>query len=194
MNLELIEALEWSGALLGLLSVYLLVRQWRHGWLVQNISSALYIFVFIHNRLYALAGLQMLFIALATWAWFQWRNPAANDEAAVPLVGRASWLELSVVGLFGLASTGLIGYFLLGDAGSKAPYFEAAISAFSLVAQWLMGRQMIQNWPVWFAVNIGMVIICLRDQLWATAVLYAVFTAMAIYGWRMWANLLAQRQ
>jgi nicotinamide mononucleotide transporter len=194
MNLELMVALEWSGALLGLLSVYLLVRQWRHGWLVQNISSALYIFVFIHNRLYALAGLQMIFIALATWAWFQWRITAANGEAAVTSISRASWAEFSTVGLLGLVSTGLIGYFLLSNAGSKTPYFEAAISAFSLVAQWLMSRQKIQNWPVWFAVNVAMVVVCLRDQLWATAMLYAIFTAMAIYGWRTWANLLSKRQ
>jgi nicotinamide mononucleotide transporter len=185
--------LEWASALAGLVSVVWLIRERRSGWLIQNASSLGYVFVFIHSQLYGLAALQWVFIGLATWAWWHWHatasqktNQKTNQTNSKPPIAQASFQEMVLLCLISAALTALMGYFWLNHTDSKTPYLEAAISAGSLVAQWLMSRQKVQTWIWWFVVNVGTVGICWRDQLWATAILYALFAALAIWGWLSW--------
>jgi nicotinamide mononucleotide transporter len=180
------DGLEWASAALGLLSVVLLIRRQRIGWWVQNASSLGYVFVFWHGQLRALAGLQWVFIALATWAWWHWPSPSTVAPAKTSAISQQQWLLLILAGLVG---TFFIGHFLLTSPESKTPYVEGAVTAFSLVAQWLMGRQQWQTWIFWLAVNLATVGLCLRDQLYATAALYAVFAALAAWGWGSWLRL-----
>ncbi len=184
-DLDLWVVLEWASALAGLLSVVLLIRERRSGWLVQNISSLGYVFVFVHSQLVGLAALQWVFIGLATWAWWHWQPKPSQSGKAIQITS-APLQEHILLFMIGAALTGLMGYFWLSSTGSKTPYLEAAISAGSLVAQWLMSRQKVQTWAWWLVVNVATVGICWRDQLWATALLYALFAALAIWGWLSW--------
>jgi len=43
-----------------------------------------------------------------------------------------------------------------------------------------------ETWPMWLAVNIGYVILYMRQELLFTTVLYIAFTLMAAIGWRRW--------
>jgi nicotinamide mononucleotide transporter len=56
----------------------------------------------------------------------------------------------------------------------------------------LLGRKYVQNWPVWVAVNVVSVGLFAWKGLWLTVLLYALFTLLALWGWRQWQRL-AQR-
>jgi nicotinamide mononucleotide transporter len=56
----------------------------------------------------------------------------------------------------------------------------------------LLGRKLVENWPVWLAVNVFSVGLFAYKALWLTALLYAVFAVLSVVGWRAWQRLEAR--
>ena len=76
---------ELAGALLGVAMVGFNMRVNPLGWPLAIASSALYLLVFWQARLYGDAGLQLVFIVVALWGWWQWlRGRQADGRALAP--------------------------------------------------------------------------------------------------------------
>ena len=63
--------------------------------------------------------------------------------------------------------------------------------AASVIGQWLLGRKYLENWIAWIVVNVVSVGLFAYKGLWLTVILYAIFIAMSIVGWRAWRRLVA---
>ena len=61
----------------------------------------------------------------------------------------------------------------------------------SIAGQWLLGRKYVQNWPAWLVVNAASVALFAYKGLWLTVLLYTLFLAMSVAGWRQWRRLAA---
>mgnify|MGYP003487517476 CR=1 FL=1 len=88
--------------------------------------------------------------------------------------------------LLALAAWPLLGLLLDHATDSDVPYFDALPTAGSVAGQWLLGRQYVENWPVWIAVNVVSIGLFSIKGLWLTVVLYALFAVLALLGWREW--------
>jgi nicotinamide mononucleotide transporter len=91
--------------------------------------------------------------------------------------------------LLTLAAWPLLGFALARFTSSDVPYFDALPTVASVTGQFLLGRKLIENWPVWLAVNVVSVGLFAYKALWLTAILYAIFAVLSIAGWRAWARL-----
>jgi nicotinamide mononucleotide transporter len=159
------------------------VNPW--GWPLAIISSLLYALLFADAKLYGEAGLQFVFIAVALWGWWQWLRGTGADGAALAVHrlttrGRAIALALT------LAAWPLLGLLLDRATDSDVPYLDALPTVASVTGQILLGRKLIENWPVWLAVNIVSVGLFAFKGLWLTVVLYALFALLSLVGWRAW--------
>lgn len=179
---------EALGASLGLLMVWGNIRVRAWAWPLAIASSALYGLVFWDARLYADAVLQGVFIAVAAWGWWRWTaRPAGGlpPEAAVGRLGAAGrGLALAA---WALGTALLAGLLERADAAAAGP--DAFVAAGSVVAQVLLVRKRVESWWGWVAVNAVAVGLFLHQGLIPTALLYAVFLAMAVQGGRRWARL-----
>jgi nicotinamide mononucleotide transporter len=179
---------ELIGAVLGVLMV---VCNWRVNplaWPLAIASSALYALVFWEVRLLGQVGLQLLFIALGAWGWWQWlRGREADGQRlhVARLSGRGRGLALLAVALLWPPMA-----LLLTHAGSAAPWWDALPTAGSLVAQVLLARKRIENWTLWIGVNVVSLALFAHQGLALTAALYALFALMAVIGLRAWQRLL----
>ncbi|MNG19707.1 Nicotinamide mononucleotide transporter [compost metagenome] len=86
---------------------------------------------------------------------------------------------------------GLLGSLALGAAmatwtDAAQPWLDAALTAFSLVAQLWMAQKRVQCWPLWIVLDVIFVGLFLYKALYLTAALYALFTLIAVQGWRQW--------
>jgi nicotinamide mononucleotide transporter len=61
----------------------------------------------------------------------------------------------------------------------------------SLIAQWLMGRKVLQSWLVWIVVDVISIGLYLAKDLRLTAALYTVFLCLATLGFVTWKRSLA---
>ncbi len=157
-------------------------------WPLAIFSSALYGLLFWHHRLYGDAALQLFFIAVAGWGWWQWLR--GTDDRGHALVVRALGTRgrLAVIAVALLAWLG-IGAFLAHRTDSDVPWWDAFPTAVSVVGQWLLGRKYIENWLAWLAVNVVATGLFAWKGLWLTTALYAVFIAMSVAGWIAWQRL-----
>lgn len=176
---------EVIGALLGVAMVVCNIQQIHWGWPLALASSALYFLVFWENKLFGDASLQIFFVIMAAWGWWQWLRGVSDDGQTLNVQ------TLSKQGLFKLIASsamlwGLTGLFLLKFTTTDVPWWDAFPTALSIVATFLLGRKYIENWPMWILVNIvGMALFAYKG-LWLTVGLYGAFAVMAVIGWRAW--------
>ncbi len=157
-------------------------------WPLAIVSSLLYFLLFWNSRLYGEASLQIFFVAIAAWGWWQWLRGTQDDGRPLQvrrLAPTSRWLVLAVLAIAWPAT----GLFLARATDSDVPWWDAFPTAASLIGQWLLGRKYVENWPVWLVVNTVSVALFAYKGLWLTVVLYTVFIAMSIAGWRAWRRL-----
>ena len=183
--------LEIVAVLLGLWMVACNLRVNPLGWPLAIVSSALYGLLFWHHKLYGEAALQVVFIAVGGWGWWQWLR--GTSEGGVPLrvrqlTGRQRGLAIMIT----LLAWPLLGALLAGVTDSDLPYLDALPTVGSLAGQYLLARKWLDTWPAWVAVNLVSLVLFAAKGLWLTVGLYAVLVVLALVGWRAWAAMLAQ--
>ena len=177
--------LEIVAFVLALTMVWANLRVNPVAWPLAILSSLIYALLFADSKLYGEASLQFVFVALALWGWWQWLRGVESDGARLHvrrLSGRARLLVLATT----LAAWPLLGLLLAHATDSDVPYFDALPTAASISGQILLGRKLVENWPVWLAVNVISVFLFAHKGLWLTVLLYALFAALSVVGWRAW--------
>ncbi|RYE97435.1 MAG: nicotinamide riboside transporter PnuC, partial [Oxalobacteraceae bacterium] len=66
------------------------------------------------------------------------------------------------------------------------PWLDAALASFSLVASAWAARRRIANWVLWIVLDCIYVGVFVSKGLYPTALLYAAFVLLALYGWHSW--------
>jgi nicotinamide mononucleotide transporter len=161
------------------------------GWPLAIASSLLYALLFADSKLYGEAGLQFVFVALALWGWWQWLRGRGDDGTALQ-VRRLSRRGRALALAFTLAAWPLLGLLLDRATDSDVPYFDALPTVASITGQILLGRKLVENWPVWLAVNLVSIALFATKGLWLTVLLYALFAVLSVVGWRAWSALAAR--
>ncbi len=177
---------EWAGVLTGIACVWLTARQHIWAWPIGIANSALFVALFVPAKLYADAGLQVVYIVLGAYGWWHWLygNPAARD--ALP-VRRTPIREAVVVA--GVAALGFVALGTLLDRAtdSDVPWWDALPTTLSLVAQYLLTRKYLANWAVWiFGVNLPFLALYVVKDLPLIAGLQVVFVGLSVMGWVDW--------
>jgi nicotinamide mononucleotide transporter len=170
--------LEIAAFITSLLAVTLGVLGKRHTWIWWNLGSILYAVLFFQSQYYASAALQFIFIAAAFWGWFGW-----SKTGAVP---RKSTTKERVVFLSALVISSVALYPLLTGIGATSSTIESFGFVGSVIAQLLMVLQRFEAWPLWLIVDAAYTYQYFNGELYLTAFLYLIFTALAVWGWIRW--------
>ncbi|MCY7314545.1 MAG: nicotinamide riboside transporter PnuC [Rubrivivax sp.] len=179
--------LEIVAFVLALLMVWANLHVKTVAWPLAIASSLLYALLFADSRLYGESGLQIAFVIVSLWGWWQWlRGTAGSSPLVVRHMGmRARALALAAT----LVAWPLLGLLLARMTDSDVPYFDALATAASLTGQVLLARKYVENWPVWLMVNLISVALFVHKGLWLTVLLYALFALLSVAGWRAWQRL-----
>ena len=180
--------LEIAGFVLSVIAVWLTARQHILCWPIGIASVIVYAIVFVDVKLYSDAALQVIYIVLQAYGWIIWlkTGPTPTEQRPVGRIDARTWALLLVAGC---VATGALGY-TMSRTDAALPYLDAGTTVFSLIAQWLMARKVLECWPLWIVIDIVYVGIYIVKDLQLTAVLYAIFIALAFYGWQQWHSAL----
>ncbi|MEY3008663.1 MAG: nicotinamide riboside transporter PnuC [Candidatus Nanopelagicaceae bacterium] len=173
--------LEFVSVLTSLTAVILGARGTRWAWPWWILSSSLYGLFFFNVELFASALLQIIFIAAAIWGWFGWK-PTGVEPRYMSNKERAIWF-LSATALWLAAAPAL------ESIGAAASWPDSLLLVTSAVTQIVMVLQWHETWALWFAINVFGTWHYARQEFFFTALLYSVFTIVAIYGWSKWLKI-----
>lgn len=187
-----IDLLELSGLVFGLLAVFFLIKENILTW-PTGITYVLISFViFWQQRLYGDFILHIFFLVLNVYGWYYWIAGKKNNEEELPVTRTASSLMIKVLLISGIGIFGF-GYFLdnihniwpnLGVAA--VPYWDSATSILSVTAMWLQARKKIENWVIWFFVDVLATGIYVYKGIYFYAVLYGIYIFLAFAGYLAW--------
>lgn len=175
---------EWMAVVCGLLNVGLIIRRsvWNYpfGFLVVT----LYFFIFWDYRLYSDALLQVYFFLVQIYGLHVWLNGRAPDGRVIvaPLSAKLFARYLGATALVWLIVANLMSTY----TDAAAPYWDAAVAALSVTAQFLLSRRHLESWVLWIAVDVLAIGLFYARGLEPTAALYVVFLGLAITGLIQW--------
>lgn len=175
---------EWIAAIAGAISVYLSARENIWSWPTAIVNVGLYIFIFRESGLYSDMGLQVVYLALSIYGWYQWLHGGADrSKLEVSKASARVWLVSAVAAL--------LGWFVIWSVtrrlhGVSIPSIDAGLTATSLIAQWMMTRKILENWILWIVADIVYVPMYIYKHLYVTSGLYLVFLVLAILGLVEW--------
>ncbi len=167
----------------GAICVWLCVRENVWNFPIGLINVCLYLYVFSLAKLYADAGLQVVYFLLGAIGWWMWLNGGENRQSLV--ISRVKWFELLIL-ISAATLLTLTLWSTLHRVGGSASFWDALTTSISLLAQWMLNRKQLENWLAWIIVDIIYVPLYLYKELYLTALLYVVFLIMAILGYRQW--------
>lgn len=182
--------IEILASLTGLVSVYLTVKNKIANWPWGIVSVLLFGWLFWSSRLYSDAGLQILyFLPMQFYGWWIWKKagPQQDDDLPVTLLTPAA-RAVNLAVTLGLALG--LGYVMAAHTNAALPYWDASLTAASIVAQYLDARKKLESWLLWIAVDIVSVFYLYPKQhLYVTTGLYALFLALAVAGLIRWGKM-----
>ena len=190
------QLLEYFGVLTGLLYLLLEIRQHRAMWVVGFLTSLVYVFVFFFSKIYADMGLNIYYVAISIYGFWQWtRKKAINEEkinqnapANEAILYRNMTFSLFTgIILAILAIYALIYYILYNFTDSPIPAGDAFTTAVGIVATWMLARRIIEHWIFWIIVNCVSVYLYYLRGLYPTMCLYicyAILAAVGLYTWK----------
>lgn len=179
---------EIVAALFGVVSVFLSVRQNIWSWPTAIVNVGMYIVVFYRSKLYSDTGLQVVYVVLNFYGWYQWLYGGKN-RTELP-VTRTSGRLAAILVVIGAVTAMALGTFVSYSTDASLPYVDALTTSTSLVAQWMMTRKLLENWIVWVSVDVVYIGMYIYKDLHVTAVLYAVFLALSVMGYMQWKRTL----
>jgi len=186
---------EITGAVLSVIYLFLSIKQKSALWIFGFISSAFYVVIFFQSKFYADMSLQFYYLVVSVYGWINWqRKTGETKNSTLPttrISGKKQYLEY----IAGTIAVYLIYFFILYFlTDSPFPIADSVVGAFSVIATWMLAKKKIENWIVWIFVDAFAAGLYFYKNLYPTAVLFIVYTIMAVVGYFQWNKEMKQSQ
>ncbi|MDE2806922.1 MAG: nicotinamide riboside transporter PnuC [Gemmatimonadota bacterium] len=182
--LELTSWWEVPAVVLAILYLVLAARENIWCWGAAFVSTAIYIYVFFDVNLFLESALQIYYLAMAVYGWYQWRQPT-EQSATLPI---STWsLKKHVVVI---AVTGAIvvtsGYLLSKNTEAALPYVDAFTTWYAVVTTYMVTKKILENWVYWFVIDSVSVYLYYSRGLYLTALLFIAYLVIIVFGYLKW--------
>lgn len=190
------EFVEILGVIIGFIYLWLEYKASIYLWLTSIIMPAIYLFVYFDAGLYADVAINIYYLIIGVYGWMSWRygisrkNGTEKYDLKISHTSRRQWLRLLIAYIvihFAISFT------LINFTDTDVPWFNGLTSTLSIIGMWMLAKKLIEQWFVWFVVDILSAVLYFYKGLEPTAILYSVYAIVAILGYKKW-NKLLQKQ
>ena len=177
--------LEHLAIALALAYVLLAMVQHIGCWPAAMVSAGIYVWLFFQAGLYMESGLQFFYIAMAAYGWWHWHRGvgAAHDKLPVTrMPGAGHGLAITAILILSLTS----GVLLATYTQAAFPYLDSLTTWGAIVTTFMVARKILENWLYWVAIDLLGMFLFFSRGLTGTALLFGIYTVLAIFGYRAW--------
>ncbi len=184
--------IEIIGVAVGLLYLWLEYRASVHLWPVSVIMPAIYLYVYYNAGIYANFWINIYYLLIAIYGIWQWKyggkaTATGKDTKAITHLSLKGWL--SALAVYAAAQTAIL-WGLTAYTDSTTAVLDSLTTALSIVGMWLLARKNIEHWWVWCVADIAGCALYIQGGLYPTAVLYALYAVVAVFGYLNWKRLM----
>lgn len=190
--------IEILGVITGIIYLWLEYRASIYLWIAGIVMPAIYIFIYYDAGLYADFGINIYYLVIALYGWLAWKtgftifgSKGPAKELRISHTPRNVWMKI----LLAYATAQIfITWLLISYTDSTVPYADSFTTALSIVGMWMLARKYIEQWWVWCVVDVASSALYICKGLYLTAILYAVYAIIAIFGYLKWKELMNDEQ
>lgn len=172
--------LQWLAVVFNTLYVIFAARGKRVCWIFGAIGVSLLFFIYVQASLYSDAWLQIFYLGMSVYGWFNWSKGHQHQA-----IKTASWVRHFQFIVAGFVASLLLGWFW-SYFGAALPYVDAATSAFSVIATFMVAHKLLENWIYWIIIDLVCIGVYFERDLVLIALLFLVYTLLAIFGLYRW--------
>lgn len=180
--------IEILGTISSLIYLYLSIKKNILCWLFGIIASGLYVYIFLLSGFYADMGLNVYYVFISIYGWINWSKTNKQEvEIKTGFVVSRLDRKLSII-LFFVFLIIFIGIviILVNYTDSQIPYWDAFTTAGSIIATWMLARKILEHWILWIIVDFVSLGLYIYKDLYATSLLFLIYTIMAVVGFISW--------
>ena len=180
-------ALQWWEVLAVILAIAYLVLAIRQNiwcWAAAAGSTLLYLFIMYLARLYMESVLQLFYLAMAAYGWYQWRGGGDEREGLKVSTWPLRFHLLAIVSVLLLVFVS--GQLLTRYSDAAMPFLDSLTTWGAIVATFMVTRKILENWIYWFFIDAVSIALYINRDLFFTAALFSAYLVMIVIGYRSW--------
>ena len=180
------------GTTLGLLYLYLEMKENAWMWVVGSVMPVIYIFVLYKAGLYADCGMEVYYFLAGLYGLAVWLSGNRKEEKRLRIshaprsTKSMCWITMTILWM-------ALGTMLDRFTDSTVPYIDGFTTAASIVGLWMLSRKYIEQWWVWLVVDAVSTALYVYKGIYGRATLYLIYTAIATYGYFVWKARMARQ-
>jgi len=179
-------------------SVGLLYLWWEYHadarvWLASIVMPAISMWIYFSKGIYADFGINIYYLVIAVYGYIVWRTGGNRKEKKPqPIAHTPVWAWVVAIVALGVLWVSLA-WFLGKYTDSTVPVTDAFTTSLSIVATWMLARKYAEQWIAWMIVDIVCVGLYAYKGLIFYPILYAIYTVIAVFGYRKWLRLMKEQ-
>lgn len=190
--------LEVLGFTVGLLYLWWEYHADSRLWFASIVMPTISMWIYLHKGLYADFAINIYYFIIAIYGYIAWTRCRHNGREAEEGKSRQEELPITHIPARRAAGAGMVFIALWGAlycglrflTDSTVPLADAFTTALSIVAMWMLARKYLEQWLAWVAVDAVCVGLYAYKGIYLYAVLYALYTVIAMIGYRNWRRMM----
>ncbi|MDE6480150.1 MAG: nicotinamide riboside transporter PnuC [Muribaculaceae bacterium] len=203
--------LEILGFSIGLLYLWWEYHADRRMWYASMVMPAISMWIYFSKGIYADFAINIYYLVIAIYGFIVWTrghnktaksdssefsdNPTTrqHENLTTPITSIPPRMLFACVAVFLALWVGL--YLILNYlTDSTVPIPDAFTTALSIVGMWMLARKYLQQWIAWILVDAVCTCLYWYKGIPLYAILYAIYTVIAFFGYRKWLRLMHQQE
>ena len=164
-----------------ILYVILALKESIWCWGAAAISVTLYIYICYTAQLYPETGLQVFYLLMAFYGYYQWNK----NDSTLQIQQWTTTKHLLIL-LLGALLTFLMGFYFTIYTNAAMPLVDSFTTVFSVFATYMVTKKVLGNWLYWIVIDAVSVYLYFSRDLHLTSLLFIVYTVIAIFGYFSW--------
>ena len=177
--------LETVAVVLSIAYLVLAMKENSLCWYCAFFSTAIYVVIFGDVSLYMESALNVYYMAMAIYGWYQWQRGGSDNEGIALSVWTAKQHLIAMAVI--ILATLISGYLLSATTEARLPYIDSFTTWASILTTVMVARKVVENWLYWIVIDSVSIFLYLDRELYQTAVmftLYLVLATLAYFAWR----------
>jgi len=177
----------WELAAVGLGIAYLLLAMRENilCWYAGFASTLILTFLFWDASLLMDSALQVYYLGMAVYGWYQWRYHPGSQEDHLPISVWTPSRHLGVIAAV-LVLSGLSGTWLAQNTEAAWPYLDSFTTWGSVVTTYMVAKKVLENWLYWIVIDALSVFLYIDRGLYLTAGMFLLYALIAVAGFWQW--------
>ncbi len=189
---QMMSGWELVAVVLALLYLVLAMKERIECWYAALVSTAIYTVIFWDVNLLMESALQIYYLFMAVFGWYQWRKDRGQEKEFTIRVWELRQHLLTFFCL--IVVVAISGYLLANNTTAAWPYVDSFTTWGSVITTYMVTKKVLENWLYWLVIDSVSIVLYIDRELYLTAILFSLYLVIVCFGYSRWMKTYQRQQ